>query len=105
MYPLDESMTQSIIQENRKTQAPVPLEELSEQLELPIEDLKESQCIQASDTEEYWLNWFQETLENCDVAKRANRDFNKSDQRENQSVNLVTAHLPKARERENAQTR
>ncbi|GMF55873.1 unnamed protein product [Phytophthora fragariaefolia] len=78
LFPLDEVELLKRVKKNAEAQKEPSIEDIAKHLDLPVEVLEQTK--EASPDEmsspEYWLEWFQSTLESSEEAKRANRDCN-----------------------------
>ncbi|KAI9994713.1 hypothetical protein PInf_011544 [Phytophthora infestans] len=77
LFPLDDEKIQSRVAQNASKQEKLSLDELSEQLGISEEVLARTREVSSGEMRksEYWLGWYEKTLENSAVARRANRNF------------------------------
>ncbi|KAI9979388.1 hypothetical protein PInf_005501 [Phytophthora infestans] len=77
LFPLDKEKIQSRVTQNASKQEKPSLAELSEQLRISEEVLERTREVSTGEMRkpEYWLGWYERTLENSAAARRANRNF------------------------------
>ncbi|KAI9981035.1 hypothetical protein PInf_010389 [Phytophthora infestans] len=77
LLSLDDEKIQSRVTQNASKQEKPSLAELSEQLGIPEEVLERTREVSTGEMREpeYWLDWYERTLENSAAARRANRNF------------------------------
>ncbi|KAG2760943.1 hypothetical protein PC129_g20686 [Phytophthora cactorum] len=77
LYYADEVKLKQRIQKNAELQEELTLEEMSVQLEIPVETLEMTRESSPGvlSSPEYWTAWYQKTLAASEAARRANRDF------------------------------
>ncbi|KAI9981483.1 hypothetical protein PInf_009236 [Phytophthora infestans] len=77
LLPLDDEKIQSRVTQNASKQEKPSLAELSEQLGISEEVLERTREVSTGELREpeYWLDWYERTLENSAAARRANRNF------------------------------
>lgn len=77
LFPLNEVDLKTRMETNAKRLKEPSLETLSEALGIPIETLRRTKeaSVGELNTQEYWNQWYQDTLATAGEAKRANRDF------------------------------
>ncbi|KAG3161007.1 hypothetical protein PC128_g20910 [Phytophthora cactorum] len=77
LYNVDEVELKQRIQKNAELLEELTLEEMSVQLEIPVETLERTRESSPGvlSSPEYWTAWYQKTLATSEAARRANRDF------------------------------
>ncbi|GMF21852.1 unnamed protein product [Phytophthora fragariaefolia] len=78
LFPLDEVELLKRVKKNAEAQKEPSIDDMATHLDLPVEGLERTKeaSPDGMSSPEYWLEWFQNTLESSEEAKRANRDFN-----------------------------
>ncbi|GMF32081.1 unnamed protein product [Phytophthora fragariaefolia] len=78
LFPLDEVELLKRVKQNAEAQMEPSIEDMAKHLDLPVEVLERTKeaSPDGMSSPEYWLEWFLNTLESSEEAKRANRDFN-----------------------------
>jgi hypothetical protein len=77
LFPLDEDQIQLRVKWNADRQVKPTLPSMSAELGMPVEVSERTKDVSSGTLvkPEYWMDWCAETLEACEEAKRANRDF------------------------------
>uniref|UniRef100_H3H3R4 RNA-directed DNA polymerase n=1 Tax=Phytophthora ramorum TaxID=164328 RepID=H3H3R4_PHYRM len=81
LYPLDEVEIKRRMKQNADSAKEPSLGDMARYLDIPLDVLERTRTasLDGTTSPEYWQDWFRDTLESSEEAKRANRDFRKAE--------------------------